>query len=113
MNKNKLTVLWTTDNIDTSLNMILMYTKNAMINKWFLEIEVIVWGASMKLVSENLKIQKAIKETELAGVKFKGCLACAKKLLVEDKINEFGLELDYMGVPLTNVLKSDGKLLTM
>ncbi len=40
-------------------------------------------------------------------------MACATKLDVVNEIESRGFELEFMGVPLTEILKKDGKLLTI
>ena len=65
----KLYVLWTTDNLITSEKMVLMYSQNCMLNHWWDEVEVVIWGASTKLASEN-EIIREDKNAIHTGVKF-------------------------------------------
>ena len=60
--KTHLYVLWTNDNPVTALNMVFMYTVNSLIHGWWENVILIIWGASAKLVNENLVIQEKIKE---------------------------------------------------
>jgi hypothetical protein len=46
-------------------------------------------------------------------VKIRFCIACATELGIVSKVKELGFELYPMGLPLTEVLKKDGKLLTI
>ena len=62
MEKTHLYVLWTNDNPVTALNMVFMYTVNSLIHGWWENVILIIWGASAKLVNENLVIQEKIKE---------------------------------------------------
>jgi hypothetical protein len=111
--KKHLYVLWTNDNPITAEKMVFMYTINALKNNWWEKVTFIVWGATTKLVSENKEIQKKIKEALDAGVHVTACKACADQLGVTDDLEKLGIEVRYWGVPLTDILKNDEKLLTV
>ena len=111
--KKHLYVLWTNDNPITAEKMVFMYTVNSLLKGWWEKVTLIVWGATTKLVSENIEIQNKIKEALKAGVHITACKACADQLGVSDKLEELGIEVIYWGVPLTDILKNDEKLLTI
>jgi len=106
-------VLWTNDNPITAEKMVFMYTINSLIHGWWEKVTLIVWGATTKLVSENADIQKKIKEALEAGIHITACKACADQLGVTDDLEKLGIEVIYWGVPLTDILKNDEKLLTI
>ena len=106
-------VLWTNDNPITAEKMVFMYTINSLIHGWWGKVTLIVWGATTKLVSENAEIQEKIKEALEAGVHITACKACADQLGVTDDLKKLGIEVIYWGVPLTDILKNDEKLLTI
>ena len=111
--KKHLYVLWTTGDPVTAEKMILMYTTNAMKFKWWEEITLVIWGASAQLVSENATIQERLKEAEEAGVYVTACKACADQLGVSETLEELGVDVQYLGIALTNVLKNEETLLTI
>lgn len=113
MSNNHLHILWTNADLETSELMVFMYATNSMINHWWENVTVIIWGATAKLVAENERIQERIKIASQAGVKFSACAACAKKLGVENELKELGLEVIYWGEPLTQLIKEDQKLITI
>ncbi|MBT3387101.1 MAG: DsrE family protein [Desulfobacula sp.] len=114
MSENKhLYVLWTNDNLETSEKMVFMYTINSLKNGWWEKVTLIVWGATAKLVSENKNIQKKIKEALDNGVHITACKACADQLGVTDDLEKLGIEVKYWGVPLTQILKDNEKVLTI
>ncbi len=114
MNKNKhLYVLWTNDNLITAEKMVFMYTINSLIHGWWENVTLIVWGATAKLVSENADIQEKIKAALKAGVHITACKACADQLGVSDDLEKLGIEVKYWGVPLTEILNDNEKLLTI
>ena len=55
-------ILWTTDNKDTVFNMLSMYLINSKRLNWWQHANVIIWGASAKLVGTYTQVQTEIKE---------------------------------------------------
>ena len=106
-------VLWTNDNPVTAEKMVFMYTINALLNNWWDKVSLIVWGATPLLVSENADIQAKVREALEAGVHVTACKACADQLGVTGTLEDLGIEVIYWGVPLTELLKSGEKLITI
>lgn len=106
-------ILWTNDNPVTAEKMVFMYGGNSLRNGWWEEVTLIVWGATTELVSKNAAIQKQILELMEGGVKVSACKACADQLGVSDQLEALGLEVKYWGKPLTALLQSDARLLTI
>lgn len=112
-NNDHLYVLWTNDNVVTSEKMVLMYTINSLKRGWWEEVTLIIWGATAKLVAENIEIQRKVKEALDVGVHVTACKACADELGVTDRLKDLGVEVKYWGMPLTEVLKNNEHLLTV
>jgi hypothetical protein len=111
--KTNLYLLWTNDNLITAEKMVFMYTINALVHGWWDKVTLIIWGATAKLVGENKDIQEKIKEALEAGVHVTACKACADQLGVTETLEKIDIEVKYWGAPLTEILKSDHKLLTI
>ena len=109
----KLNILWTTDNKDTILNMLSMYATNSVKNNWWDEVNVIIWGASAKLVGTDTQVQTEVMEMITRGVKIEACKACSDDFGVSEKLIQLGVNVRYMGKPLTDYLKADEKLITI
>ncbi|MGV8907218.1 MAG: DsrE family protein [Acetobacterium sp.] len=110
---SKLNILWTTSELPTIENMLTMYTSNAITNGWWDEIHIVIWGASSKLIGEDVKIQKLVTKMIDKGVTFEACKACSDKYKSSDVMTELGIEVKYMGSPLTNYIKSDDHFITI
>ena len=110
---DKLNILWTTDNKDTVLHMLVMYATNSRLNGWWQEVNIIIWGASAKLVDTDSLIQAEVLEMLNHGITIEACKACTDNLGVTDKLTELGVNVRYMGEVLTNYLKSGEKVLTI
>lgn len=111
--ENKLTILWTNADPLTAEFMVFMYAKASLKQAWWQEVEIIVWGATAKLVAENKNIQEKLLNTIENGVKVRFCRACASQLGAAETLETLGFQLEYMGQPLTEILKQDGKLITI
>ena len=111
--KSSLHILWTNADVETSQLMVMMYATNSMISHWWDEVTVIIWGATARLAAENVQIQEAIQVARNVGVQFSACIACARQLGVIEKLEAQGIEVIPWGVPLTEVLKGSGKLITV
>jgi hypothetical protein len=110
---DKLNILWTTDNKDTVLHMLVMYATNSRINGWWQEVNVIIWGASAKLVGTDSQIQAEVIEMLNHRITIEVCKACCDNLGVTDKLTGLGVNVRYMGEALTTYIKSGEKVLTI
>jgi hypothetical protein len=109
----KLNILWTNDNRDTALSMILMYALNAKLNNWWETVNVMIWGASVNLVATDEKIQEKIKECQDAGVNFEACMGCTDYYGVTEQLAIMDIDVKYIGKDLTYYLKHNQKLITI
>ena len=103
----KLAVLWTSGDPFVAHKVCFMYTHNAKKAGWWNEVQLIVWGPSSKLLAEDKDLQTAVKAMMADGVVVKACKACADSYGVSDDLAALGIEVKYMGKPLTEMLKSD------
>jgi hypothetical protein len=111
--KTHLYVLWTNDNPITAEKMVFMYTVNSLRLGWWEKVTLIIWGAPTKLVSEDDNIQKMVKEALEAGVHITACKACTDQLGVTETLEKLNIEVKYWGIPLTEILTNEEKLLTI
>ena len=109
---SKLLVVWTSGDRDVALKMVFMYTYNAKLQNWWDDVQFLVWGPSSKLLSVDSDLQEYIKKMKDAGVILTACKACADSYGVSGSLEKMGIEVKYMGVPLTDMLKTDWKVIT-
>jgi hypothetical protein len=110
---DKLAVLWTSPDHDVALRFVFMYSRNSKSHGWGEVVRLIVWGPSAKLLAEDEELQLYIREMLDNGVKIVACKACADMYGVGEKLGGLGIEVIYMGEPLTKMLKSDWKVITV
>lgn len=111
--ENRLNILWTNDSVLTAEHMLFMYATYAKQNNLWGEINIIIWGATAKLVAENKKIQELIKQAQSVGVKFCACRSCAENFNAVEIIQNMDIELLYMANPMTDIIKNRENLITI
>lgn len=109
----KLNILWVTDNRVTVLNMLAPYALSSKSRGWWGEVNVIVWGASAKLIASDTQIQTEVMEMINQGVNVEACRNCSDEFGVTDHLVKLGISVRYMGETLTNHIKEGETVLTI
>ena len=109
---DKLLVVWSSKDREVALKMVFMYTRNAKIHDWWDNVRLVVWGPSSKLLSEDDELQAHIKNMKDSGVEVMACKACADSYGVSTQLEGLGIQVIYMGEPLTAMLKDGWTALT-
>jgi hypothetical protein len=105
---DELVILWTSGDREVALKMAFMYAFNSRRFKWgFKGVTLIVWGPSAKLLVEDKELQEYVAKMKEAGVKLLACKKCADLYGVSDGLRKLGIEVKYMGKPLTDYLRDD------
>ncbi len=109
---DRLAVIWSSDNREVALSMVFMYTKNSKLRGWWDQVRLVLWGPSAKLIAEDEELQDQLVAVKEAGVELQACRACTDMLGVTEKATALGFDVIYMGVPLTEMLKTGWKVIT-
>ena len=109
---DKLAVVWTSADPEVAHRMELMYTHAAKTAGWFDEVLLIIWGPSQRLFIENVEIRNKVLEMEKDGVIVEACIVCAEAYGFADELKNHGLSVKPMGMPLTEMIKSDWHVIT-
>jgi len=112
MKTDHLAVIWSSGDPDVAHKVCFMYTHNAKRRGWFENVTLIVWGPSAELLSRDAALQARIHEMINDGVVIEACRACADSYGVSDALSALGIDVKYMGVPLTSMLKEGSHVLT-
>lgn len=56
LKEKSLVILWNPGDREVALNMVFMYTINAILNEWWEKIILIIWGPSAELASIDKEI---------------------------------------------------------
>jgi len=108
----KLLVIWSSADRDVALSNVFMYTHNAKRKDWWENVRLVVWGPSSRLLAQDRELQEKIAAMKDDGVELQACKACADMYGVSDQLIGFGVDVQYMGIPLTDMLKSGWTCLT-
>ena len=110
--KQNLAVIWTSGDRDVALKMVFMYTNYSSKMNWWDKINLVVWGPSAKLLSEDKELQDYVAKMQKSGVTIFACKACSDSYGVSTKLESLGIDVKYMGKPLTEYLQKDYKVIT-
>jgi len=72
----------------------------------------VVWGPSAQLLAMDLKLQEKLEDLKAVGVELQACKACADLYRITDKLKSLGIEVIYLGISLTEMLKTGWTCLT-
>ncbi len=111
-NPDKLAVLWSSGDSEVAHKVCFMYTQAAKNARWFDDVTLIVWGPSSRILAGDKELQAKVKAMIASGVNVQACVACADMYGVADTLRGMGITVRGMGKPLSDMLKSDTKVLT-
>lgn len=106
-------ILWTTDNKETALNMVCLYANNAKKQGWVDEVQVLIWGASQTLISQDVELQEKIKAMIKDGVEVIACKKCAENLGVLDSLSSCDINIYYTGELLSSWIKENNSIISV
>jgi hypothetical protein len=109
---SRLAVVWTSGDREVALKVAFMYTLNAKSQGWFDEVTLIVWGPSSNLLAHDQELQEYVQRMAEEGVTVVACQACADSYGVSEDLRALGIDVKYMGVPLTEMLQGDWEVIT-
>jgi hypothetical protein len=107
-----LAVIWSSADREVALSNVFMYTRNSLLRGWWEKVRLVIWGPSAKLMADDEELQDQLTGLREAGVELLACKACADMHGVSDELEKLGIEVKYMGQPLTDMLKSGWAVLT-
>jgi len=110
---DKLVMVWTSGDKEVAIKMVFMYTLNSKRKGWWQDVTLVVWGPSAKLLSEDKELQDYLAKIKAAGVELQACKACADMYGVSEELEKLGVDVIYMGQPLTSYLKEGISVLTV
>ena len=110
--ENSLVVVWSSGDREVALKMVFMYTLNSKLKGWWEDVRFVVWGPSAKLLSVDIELQEYLQKMRDAGVILEACKKCSDLFGVSAKLEDLGINVKYMGVPLTTYLKEGRNIIT-
>jgi len=105
--KDKLVILWTTAEKDVFTKVAYMYGINSKKYDWWKDVTLIIWGPSSKLLAEDKELQENIQAMKEEGVTLTACKWCSDEYGVSETLEKMGIDVKYMGKPLTEFIKEN------
>ena len=112
MTDDSMVVVWSSGDKEVAKNMVFMYTLHSKRKNWWDEVRLVVWGPSSKLLSEDKELQEELEKMKGEGVILEACKACADGYEVSEKLEKLGVDVRYMGIPLTEYMKQGKHVIT-
>ena len=106
-------ILWTNSNPVTSENMVLMYATNAMLNRWWDKVTVVLWGDVQRMALEDEAVSLKIMLAKQAGVRFSACISCSRNLGLTEKLQEAGIETVRWGERISLLMQNGKHILSI
>ena len=109
---DELVVIWSAADPGVARNLVFMYTKNAKLRGWWETVRLVVWGPSAQLLAGDQALKAELAQVGEAGVELLACKACSDNYGVSAELEALGIQVIYMGEPLTRYLKRGCRVLT-
>lgn len=110
-NNDHLIILWTSGDVEVFSKVVFPYALNSKKMHWWDKVTLIIWGPSTRLLAGDKETQEKLGHLQEAAVQLEACLWCADQYGDTEKLKELGVDVKYMGKPLTDYLKSEGKVI--
>lgn len=109
---DKLAVIWSSADAEVARSAAFMYARNSLVRGWWHQVRLIVWGPSAKTLAFDADLQLEITALADAGVEVYACKACAQTHGVDERLERIGVQVMFMGQPLTDMLKQGWRVIT-
>jgi hypothetical protein len=111
LKQNKLVIVWLSVDKQAAIDMALLYARDSLINGWWGEVELILWGPPVESAAQSQPLQLHLEVLRHLGVHISICLACAVRYGVSQKLHDLGFDVRGMGEHLTECLQGDTPVL--
>jgi hypothetical protein len=88
------------------------YATNCMKQGWMDQVRVMLWEPTERIAAENKKFQDMIRMLKVTGVEVVACKACSNNFGVSEKLENLGINVQYVGALVTEMLKDGWYQLT-
>ncbi|WP_419787367.1 DsrE family protein [Pseudodesulfovibrio sp.] len=105
-------IVWSSGDPEVARNIAFMYAKNAYGHGWWQRVRLIIWGPSARLACEDESLRKEILGMLKDGVEVWACRACAENYGLVAELESMGVDVRYMGEPITQMIRDGWRQLT-
>lgn len=111
MKHSKLIIVWLSVDKQAAIDMALLYARDSLLNGWWSEVELILWGPPVEAAAQSEAVQTELALLRHVGAQISVCLACAVRYGVSQKLHDLGFDVRGMGEHLTECLQNDAPVL--
>jgi len=105
-------IIWSSADPEVAHNLAFMYAHNSLRNGWWERVRLVIWGPSARLACEDAAIRRSIADMLRDGVEVWACRACADNYGLRAELEAMGVDVRYMGEPVTRMLRAGWRQLT-
>lgn len=102
---SKVLVVWKSNNEIDIHNFVIPYCYNAVVQEWFDEVELLIWGASQEVVMNDKVVQQRVANLVKNKVTVYACKMCSDNVGATETLIELGVNVRYTGDLLSDRLK--------
>lgn len=102
---SKVLVVWKSNNDIDIHNFVVPYCYNAVVQEWFNEVELLIWGASQEKVMNDPVIQQRVANLVKNNVTVYACKMCSDNVGATKTLLGLGVDVRYTGDLLSDRLK--------
>lgn len=88
------------------LEMGLIYARNVVSRGWMAEMKLYFFGPSEVTIATDPDLQELVKQIVEAGTTPVACKWCSDKYGVSDKLAQLGVDVEYIGQPISEAIKA-------
>ena len=112
MDSDELYVLWTSGELDVAMKVVLRYIENVLTKETWKEIDLLIWGPSVKLAAEDDSVKVKLENLMKKGLKAEACIVCAEEYGVSDTLKSMGVRLEMTADTVTEIIKKQKPLIS-
>ena len=105
-------IIWSSGDPEVAHNLAFMYAHNSLAQGWWERVRLIIWGPSARLACEDASVADKLRAMIADGVEVLACRACADNYGLSEQLEKLGVEVVYVGQPVTEMLRQGWRQLT-
>ncbi len=113
MEKTRLAVLWTTEDWETVLGVVLPYVKRAALSGRFETVRLAVRGPSVRVMCGSGDVMRYVAELSDSGVEVMADMLSAQIYGAAETLKQRGVELTDVGAALTGMVCSGWQIMSL
>ncbi len=87
------------------LEMGLIYAKNVAKHEWMSDLKLYLFGPSEVTIATDPELRQHLKEIIDLGIVPQACKWCSDEYRVSEQLAELGVEIEYIGEPVSEAIK--------